>query len=99
MDVIVKREREHRRAIALGRDIYAVSAPLAVEAATRILAGHARRTGTGTVGELFDATAFLDALDPEDITISRPDTTAGRCPIGHPSRHASRNFLQLTWPG
>lgn len=72
MDVIVEWSDERRRAIAQGQDIYAVSAPLAVEAVTRILMGHAKRSGTGTIGELFDARSFLDSLDPENVVLSLP---------------------------
>jgi hypothetical protein len=59
MDVIVRRGREERRATARGRDIYAVSAPIVVEAATRILDGRIERSGVATAGELFDAHNFL----------------------------------------
>lgn len=42
VDVRVRTDGVERRALARGRDIYAVSAPLAVEAARRILAGVSR---------------------------------------------------------
>ncbi|MFD0534274.1 hypothetical protein ACFQY7_11375 [Actinomadura luteofluorescens] len=53
---------EERRATASGRDIYAVSAPLAVEAVDRILTGRTRTTGAASAGEMFDAADFLRAL-------------------------------------
>ncbi|HTU75189.1 MAG TPA: saccharopine dehydrogenase NADP-binding domain-containing protein [Trebonia sp.] len=62
VDVVVRRGGQERRAIARGRDIYAVTAPLAVEAVQRILAGQARTTGVVSAGELFDAPDFLSAL-------------------------------------
>jgi len=50
------------RAAARGQDIYAVTAPLAVEAASRILTGQIRAAGVGSAGEIFDAPDFLRAL-------------------------------------
>jgi Saccharopine dehydrogenase NADP binding domain len=69
MDVVVRRAGEERRATAQGRDIYAVSAPLVVEAAVRILTGRVRRTGAGSAGELFEAREFLEALDPTSLSV------------------------------
>lgn len=62
VDVVVRSGGEERRATASGRDIYAVSAPLAVEAADRILSGRARATGVASAGAVFDAVDFLGAL-------------------------------------
>ena len=62
VDVVVRSGGEERRATASGRDIYAVSAPLAVEAVGRILTGRARTTGAASAGEIFDAADFLRAL-------------------------------------
>lgn len=62
VDVVVRRGGAERRAVASGRDIYAVSAPLAVEAVARVLAGGAGPAGVRSAGELFDAGAFLGAL-------------------------------------
>lgn len=64
LDVVVRSGAEERRAVARGRDIYAVSAPLAVEAVERILTGRTRTTGVASAGELFDADDFLRALSP-----------------------------------
>jgi len=69
MEVKVRRGNEERRAIAAGRDIYAVTAPIIVEAAERILAEELRVTGTATPGEIFNAEAFLRALSPEHISL------------------------------
>lgn len=68
MEVKVHKGNEERRAIARGRDIYAVSAPIAVETAERILAGETRVTGVAAPGEIFDAQEFLQALSPEHIS-------------------------------
>jgi hypothetical protein len=50
--------------VASGRDIYAVSAPLAVEAVHRVLTGRTRMVGVASAGEIFDAPDFLRALSP-----------------------------------
>ncbi|MEV4258861.1 saccharopine dehydrogenase NADP-binding domain-containing protein [Spirillospora sp. NPDC049652] len=68
VDVVVVSGSTQRRATASGRDIYAVSAPLAVEAVHRILTGRTRTTGVASAGELFDARDFLVALSPH-ITV------------------------------
>ncbi|MEU7782976.1 saccharopine dehydrogenase NADP-binding domain-containing protein [Amycolatopsis sp. NPDC049159] len=68
VDVRVRRGDEERRAVAHGQDIYAVSAPLAVEAVERILTGRARVKGVASAGEIFDAPDFLRALAPH-ITV------------------------------
>jgi hypothetical protein len=62
VDVIVRSGGTQRRAAASGQDIYAVTAPLAVEATRRILAGQIRTTGVASAGEIFDALDFLRAL-------------------------------------
>jgi short subunit dehydrogenase-like uncharacterized protein len=64
VDVVVRAGGEERRAIANGRDIYAVTAPLVVEATRRLLAGDSPATGVLTPGEAFDARDFLAALAP-----------------------------------
>ncbi len=53
-----------RRATARGQDIYAVTAPLVVEAVQRILAGQTRTTGVASAGAMFDAADFLRSLAP-----------------------------------
>jgi hypothetical protein len=62
VDVLVRSGGTQRRLAAAGQDIYAVSAPLAVEAADRILSGRTRSTGVASAGAIFDAPDFLDAL-------------------------------------
>ncbi|GAA3090460.1 saccharopine dehydrogenase NADP-binding domain-containing protein [Streptomyces roseofulvus] len=62
VDVVVRSGGAERRAVATGRDIYAVTAPLAVEAVDRILTGRTRTTGVASAGELFDAAGFLRSL-------------------------------------
>jgi short subunit dehydrogenase-like uncharacterized protein len=69
VDVVVRKGRETRRLIARGRDIYAFTAPLVVEAVQRILNGAANGVGVLAPGEIFDAPSFLRALTPEFLTL------------------------------
>ncbi|NEE20630.1 NAD(P)H-binding protein [Streptomyces sp. SID7499] len=62
VDVVVRSGGSERRAVARGQDIYAVTAPLAVEAVHRILHGQTRTVGVASAGEIFDADGFLRAL-------------------------------------
>ncbi|MZF85717.1 saccharopine dehydrogenase NADP-binding domain-containing protein [Streptomyces sp. SID5643] len=62
VDVVVRSGGTERRAVAQGRDIYAVTAPLAVEAVARILTGRTRTAGVVSAGEIFDAADFLRSL-------------------------------------
>ncbi|MCT9003422.1 saccharopine dehydrogenase family protein [Streptomyces rhizosphaerihabitans] len=62
VDVVVRSQGAERRAVAMGRDIYAVTAPLVVEAVDRILTGRTRTVGVASAGEIFDAPDFLRAL-------------------------------------
>jgi short subunit dehydrogenase-like uncharacterized protein len=58
-----------RRAVARGQDIYAVSAPLVVEAAERMLKPTFSRSGALALGEAFDAKDFLKALSARDLDL------------------------------
>lgn len=71
VDVIVRRGGQERRISAAGRDIYAITAPLVVEAARRLIDGRAKVLGAVAPGEAFDAAGFLDALSPGHLTIER----------------------------
>jgi hypothetical protein len=62
VDVLVRSGGIERRVAAFGQDIYAISAPLAVEAVDRILTGRTRTTGVASAGATFDAPDFLRAL-------------------------------------
>lgn len=68
VDAIVRKGRTTRRAIARGRDIYAFTAPLVVEAVERILDGRTRGAGALAPGEAFDAKDFLRVLAPKHLT-------------------------------
>lgn len=63
VDVRVRRAGEERRLTASGKDIYAVSAPLAVEAVERLLSGRFNATGVASAGAMFNAADFLASLD------------------------------------
>ncbi|MBK1783864.1 saccharopine dehydrogenase family protein [Prauserella cavernicola] len=62
VDVLVRSGETRRRISATGQDIYAISAPLAVEAVDRILTGRTSTTGVVSAGAVFDAPDFLRAL-------------------------------------
>ncbi|MFI5713870.1 saccharopine dehydrogenase family protein [Kribbella sp. NPDC051620] len=64
VDVLVRGGDTERRLTATGQDIYAVTAPLAVEAVHRILTGHTRTTGVASAGTIFHPEDFLQALAP-----------------------------------
>jgi hypothetical protein len=62
VDVLVRAGGTERRMTAAGKDIYAISAPLAVEAVDRVLTGRTKTTGVASAGAAFDAEDFLRAL-------------------------------------
>jgi hypothetical protein len=72
VDVIARRGEEQRRAGASGRDIYAVTAPLVVEAAQRLVAGRVGATGVVAPGEVFDPRDFLESLSPAHLSLELP---------------------------
>lgn len=65
MDVVVRTGARSRGLRARGRDIYAITAPIMVEAAERLRGGRFTRPGVAAPGEIFDAADFLHALAPE----------------------------------
>ncbi|WET82689.1 NAD(P)H-binding protein [Amycolatopsis sp. QT-25] len=69
VDVVVRSGGVERRIVARGRDIYASTAPLVVEAVQRVLDGRTEATGVVSAGEVFDAADFLGALAPR-ITVT-----------------------------
>lgn len=72
VDVVVRSGGNERRAVATGQDIYAITAPLVVEAVDRVLTGRTRTVGVASAGELFDAPDFLHALSPHISVDLRP---------------------------
>ncbi|WP_198586760.1 saccharopine dehydrogenase family protein [Glycomyces xiaoerkulensis] len=69
VEVVASSEGTERRASAAGRDIYAVTAPLVVEAAVRVLSGEGDAAGVASVGARFEAKDFLHSLAPEHLTL------------------------------
>ncbi len=69
VEVVVKNGGKTRRSVAQGRDIYAFTAPLVVEAVERILDGRIRCVGAVAPGATFDATDFVRALAPEHLRL------------------------------
>ncbi|NDL60588.1 saccharopine dehydrogenase family protein [Phytoactinopolyspora mesophila] len=69
VDVVLRRGEQQRRISAEGRDIYAVTAPLVVEAVQRLSDGRTQISGAAAPGEVFDPADFLGALSPRHLTI------------------------------
>ena len=69
MDVVVRRGSAERRIVARGRDIYAVSAPIVVEATERTVNNPGKIHGVVAAGEAFDARDFLNSLSPEHVVV------------------------------
>ncbi len=68
VEAVVSSGGSTRRAAAGGQDIYAITAPLVVEATCRVLAGPDGLTGVMAVGALGDARDFLSSLSPDPLT-------------------------------
>jgi len=68
MEAIARRGSAERRAVVRGRDIYAITAPIVVEATHRIANGLAKRTGVVAAGEVFAAQDFLMSLSPSHLS-------------------------------
>lgn len=62
VEVVVGDGHRRRAVHAAGRDIYAITAPLAVEAVERLVSGRFTGAGTLTAGQAFEARSFLEAL-------------------------------------
>ena len=73
MVVQARRGESVRTAVARGQDIYAVSAPLVVEAAARLMQRDAARCGALSLGQAFGARDFLHALAPAHLAVELPD--------------------------
>lgn len=74
MEVIARDGTDTRRAWAQGQDIYAVTAPLVVEAAARMLQPSFDRSGALSLGAAFDAEDFLRSFTPEDLVFGMQAT-------------------------
>ncbi|MGO1072541.1 saccharopine dehydrogenase family protein [Lysobacter sp. CA199] len=67
IEVSARRNGSERRIGAQGRDIYAVTAPLLVEALERIVSGRSRGAGVWAPGATFDARDFMASLAPQAL--------------------------------
>lgn len=86
MEAIVTRDGQLRRASVAGRDIYAITAPLLVEAMERILDGRHATSGVTTAGATFDAHDFLFTLFGGELQLDGPARHPGerRDPASRP---------------
>jgi hypothetical protein len=55
VEVVARLGNAERRAVARGRDIYAITAPIVVEATQRAIRQQVKMTGVAAAGEIFDA--------------------------------------------
>jgi Saccharopine dehydrogenase NADP binding domain len=69
IEAVVRLAGTERRAVASGRDIYAVTAPLVVEAARRVVSNAGRLSGVLAAGQISDARDFLESLTPEHLSL------------------------------
>lgn len=69
LEVVARWGGERRRVSARGRDIYAITAPIVVEAVERILSGRTPVSGVVTAGEVFDAADFLRSLPLDELVL------------------------------
>lgn len=67
IEALAVRGGQQRRAVVTGQDIYAVTAPLVVEATQRLLANTGRLSGVVSAGALGDASEFLATLAPTHL--------------------------------
>jgi hypothetical protein len=58
MEVVARNRNKKRTIVAQGRDIYAVTAALVVDAIKRILTGKTKKQGVTTMGEGFERQIF-----------------------------------------
>jgi len=72
VEVVARAGSEERRAVAQGRDIYAFTAPLVVEATQRVVSMRGKTAGVFAAGEIFDARDFLKSLCPAHLSIEIP---------------------------
>jgi short subunit dehydrogenase-like uncharacterized protein len=81
LQAVARLGSRRRTAIARGQDIYAVSAPLVVEAVRRLLLHPGKWRGVVTAGELGDARSYLEALSPRHLSLEVASEEAARDPL------------------
>ena len=77
VDVTARRGSDERRITVRGRDIYAFTAPLVVEAAQRILNREVTAGGVFAPGAIFDARSFLASLAPANLIVVSEEPVTG----------------------
>lgn len=90
IEAVVSRGGQVRRASVSGRDIYAITAPLLVEALERIVDGRHATSGVTTAGATFDAHDFLTTLFAGELQLDRPPESR------HPGERRDPAFRPLT---
>jgi len=88
MDVVATGPGGTHRTRARGQDIYAVSAPIVAEAATRLLDPAFAHRGALALGQAFDARDFLSALAPVHLAVEFDPDCSPR--PSRKLRHATR---------
>jgi hypothetical protein len=83
VEVVARLGASERRARARGQDIYAVSAPLVVEAVNRVLSGFIERGGVFAAGEIFEPRDFLMSLCPDHLTIELENNPSGAVTVAN----------------
>jgi len=78
VEAVARLGNAERRAVASGRDIYAITAPLVVEATARVVSGMVGTAGVLTAGEAFDARDFLRSLCPAYLSLQFSDATSAQ---------------------
>ena len=74
VEVVARKGRARRRAFARGRDIYAITGPIVVEAVKRVVTAQATSAGVITAGKAFDAQDFLESLSPACLSLEIQST-------------------------
>ena len=69
VEVVVRRRGEERRAVASGRDIYAISAPLVVEATRRVVTGLVETPEPSPPARRSTRATSLTSLSPEPLSL------------------------------
>ena len=69
VEVAARVGSQERRAVASGRDIYAITAPLVVAATQRVVSMRGKKAGAFAAVEIFDARDFLKSLCPVYLSI------------------------------
>lgn len=72
VEVTTRRNGDERRVSGQGRDICAITAPIAVEAVERILDDRAQPVGVVAPGETLDPEDFLRTLPLENLALKAP---------------------------